>query len=378
MKIAINLLPFREKIAGAGKYAKKIVYELSKLDQENDYFLFVSEKGKINFNIHEKNFHFITPKFNPESIYSRILWDPFVFPSELKKIEPDLIFTPSVAIPFLYKGVFYTSIHDLAYKNVKEKYPFLRNIYMKFITNIAAKRSKVIFALTESAKKEIENEFNVKDKKILVTYVGVEDIFFEDFSEQQKQLFKTRYNLPNEFILYVGAIEPGKNLDKLFLAFSQFIKTKPNLRLVLTSGIGWEQQIITDLIKKLNIDNKILFLPYIEEKDLPLLYKCASMLAYLSSYEGFGMPVLEAMAAGTPVLSSKSKAINEFANQAIITADPQNINEVVSGIDVILSKPEIRDEMVMKGKLIAKKFRWSNSAKIILSEFNAYLNRKIK
>jgi glycosyltransferase involved in cell wall biosynthesis len=372
LKIAVNLLPFREKIAGAGKYAQNIIYELSKQDSKNEYYLFISERGKINFNINAKNFYFVETKFNPESILSRIFWEQFIFPLKLKKLKPDLIFTPSVAIPIFYNGIFYTSIHDLAYKNVKKKYTFLRNIYVRFVTTVAAKKSNKIFALTEFTKKEIETEFNLKSEDVLVTYTGVAELFFKDYPAQLINDFAKKYSLPERFILYVGAIEPGKNLDKLFIAFAELAREENDIKLVLTSGIGWEQQGFTKLIDGLGIREKLILLPYINEPELPLLYKSASMLSYLSSYEGFGMPVLEAMAAGTPILSSKSKAINEFAGQAILTIDPDNIDETLNGMKTILSDEKYRNLLVEKGKLLAEKFKWSNSAEVILNEILSF------
>lgn len=369
MKIAINLLPFREKIAGAGKYAKEIVYGLSELDSENEYFLFISQNGKKNFNINKTNFHFIMPNFNPDRIISRIFWEQLVFPFKLRKLKPDIVFTPSVAIPLVSTQTFFTSIHDIAYKKNKLKYPFLRRIYIRLVTSIAAKKSKVIFALTEAAKNEIRAEFNLSENRFQVTYVGVEDGFFKQFANEEKSKFAEKFNLPEEFILYVGAIEPGKNLDKLFIAFSEVVKTRPGIKFVLTSGIGWEQQGLESIVNSLNIRSKIIFLPYIEEIELPLLYKCASMLVYLSSYEGFGMPVLEAMAAGTPVLTSKSKAILEFAEECVFSVDPNAIDAVVNAIELIFSDLDSKQAKINRGKEIALKFTWSNSSKLIYEEF---------
>lgn len=374
MKIAVNLLPIREKIAGAGKYAQNIVYELSQQDHKNEYYLYISEIGKKNFKIDSPNFHFIVPKFNPESVFRRIFWEQIIFPILLLKLKPDIIFTPTVAIPFLYNGVFFTSIHDLAYKNVKKKYSFLRNIYVRLVTTIAAKKSSIIFALTEFSKREIVKEFKLKNKNVLVTYTGVREEFFAEFSKDQKMNFMKKYHLADNFILYVGAIEPGKNLDKLFLAFHELVKANEGINLVLTSGIGWEREGLNELIDELGIKNRIILLPYIEEHELPLLYKCASLLAYISSYEGFGMPVLEAMAAGTPIISSRSQAINEFANEANLSVDPNNIDEIVRGIYKIWNDLEYRNFIVKNGKSKAQQFKWTNSAKIILDKINSYTN----
>lgn len=370
MRVAINLLPFREEIAGAGKYAQNIVREFSRInDYDIDYFLYVSERGKKNFKFSGKNFHYIVPKFNPKFVVVRIFWEQFVFPFKLKKLDPDVIFTPSVAIPFLYNGKFYTTIHDLAYKKSKYKYSLLRRLYIKAATTIAVKKSDVIFTVSDFSKKEIVEEFNIKNKKVLVTYNGVDDIFFNEYSSEQRLIFRKKYKLPDNFILYVGAIEPAKNIDKLLIAYSEFLKKhKVEFYLVLTSGIGWKQEYVIGLIKNLKIEASVILLPYIQEDDLPLLYKCSKMLIYLSSYEGFGIPVLEAMAAGTPVITSKSEAIREFAGGAVITVNPENIEDIVFFIFQIINDTNFRVSRITEGRNIADKYMWSNSARIIYNQ----------
>jgi glycosyltransferase involved in cell wall biosynthesis len=367
MKIAINLLPFREKIAGAGKYAQNIIREISRLNSNDvDYYLFVSKKGRINFETDKKNFHYVVAKFNPDFVLERIFWEQLIFPFKLKRLVPDIVFTPSVAIPFLYNGKFYTTIHDLAYKKSKNKYSLLRRSYVRLVTAVAVKKSDIVFTVSDFSKREIEKEFRVKNKKILITYNGVDDIFFNEYSHEQKLLFKEKYSLPANYILYVGAIEPAKNIDKLLIAFAEFLKEhEEELYLVLTSGVGWKKEYIFSLIKSLSIYNRVVLLPYIPENDLPLLYKCSQMLIYLSTYEGFGIPILEAMASEVPVICSQSEAIKEFAGNAVITVDPDDIQNIISFIFKLINDKELRTSKIEIGKKVAENFMWSNSARII-------------
>lgn len=372
MKIAVNLLPFRKKIAGAGKYANQIIWEISKLDPNNEYYLYITEEGKENFNISTDNFHFIIAKFNPNFFFYRIFWEQVIFPLKLKKLNPDIIFTPSVAVPFLLKGNFFTTVHDLAYKKNKSKYSFLRRIYLNIITSIAVKKSHVIFTVSNFSKKEIENEFHLEKSKVIVTYNGVDETFFKNVSSERIIEFKKKYNLPENFILYVGAIEPGKNLDKLFYAFSELIKKyNTEIYLALTSGIGWGNQFLLNLIDELKIKGKVILLPYIPENELPILYKCSRMLSYLSSYEGFGIPVLEALAAGTPVITSKSQAVMEFSKDVVFSVNHENIDDIVEIMYKIINDRDFIQPIITKGKKEAEKFQWSNSAKIIIDQISS-------
>ncbi len=370
MKIAVNLLPFREKLAGAGRYAQKIVSELVNIDVANQYYLFISHKGKVNFLLNNPNVFFITADFNPDSVFLRIFYEQFIFPSKLKQLKPDIIFTPSVAVPALYKGRFFTTIHDIAYKRIKNKYPFLRRAYVSFVTGLAYKKSDVIFTVSNFSKKELIDEFG-ETKNIIITYNAVDEFFFKRFTDADKQDFRDKYKLPEKYFLYVGAVEPGKNLDKLFIAFSEFLKKyDSNYFLAITSGISWNENELMNLLEQLHIKEKVIHLPYISEQELSLLYKCSSAMAYLSSYEGFGLPVLEAMAAGTPVVSSNSEAIKEFSKDGIFSVDPENINQIVETLKLIIDNDSVVNQKVEKAKSIAENFRWRNSAQIILNQFH--------
>ncbi len=375
MKVAVNLLPFRKKLGGAGKYAHKIIWELSRSDTENDYYLFVTKEGKANFNIPAANFHFMNTGFNPNFFLYRIFWEQLIFPFKLKKLEPDVLFTPSVAVPFLYKGRLFTTVHDLAYKKNKHKYSFLRRTYLAAVTAIAVKKSDLVFTVSNFSRKEIEKEFSINKNRIVLTYNGVDEIFLKEYEKQKIDEFRKQYSLPENFILYVGAIEPGKNLDKLFTAFSELKKKyKPELKLTITSGVGWSNQKLFDLIKGLKIQDKVIFLPYISEEDLPLLYKSSAMLAYLSAYEGFGIPVLEALASGTPVLTSKSDAVMEFSKNAVISIEPEKIDEIVEGMYKILTDKEFVADKIIKGRKEAGKFKWSDPARVILNRISSLKN----
>lgn len=193
--------------------------------------------------------------------------------------------------------------------------------------------------------------------------------YFKNHASEEITNFKKTYNLPDNFILYVGAVEPGKNLDKLFIAFSELLrKYDLKLNLVLTSGVGWGTQKLVNLIEELKIKDKVIFLPYIPEDTLPILYKCSRMLTYLSEYEGFGIPVLEALAAGAPVITSKSEAITEFSNEIAVSVNPGQIDDIVNGMYKIINDRDFVNSKILKGKEQAEKFKWLNSAKIIYEQ----------
>lgn len=370
MNIAVNLLPFREHLAGAGRYAQNIISELSKIDDNNNYFLFVTPNNQKNFIIKKKNFEIVECNLNSGNLYKRIFWEQFVFPSELKARKIDILFTPSVAIPLFYSGSMFTTIHDIAFKRVKHKYPFLRRLYVAFITRKAFAKSELVFTVSNFSKSELETIYPGRKKEIVVTYNGVNEIYFSELNANKAASFKKKYSLDDNFFLYVGAIEPGKNIETIFKSFAGYKKESGRkISLVMTGGIGWKKEEVLKIIGQYGLQDSVKILPYIEEDELPLLYKMAELVLYISTYEGFGLPVLEAMASGVPVIASYSHAVKEFAENAAVLVDPYDINLIKNKMSEISSDLNFKNNLVEKGIAVAKNFTWEKSASIVYSSF---------
>ena len=204
--------------------------------------------------------------------------------------------------------------------------------------------------------------------KIIVTHNGVSEDYFNIHSEKEVDKFKLKYSLPKNFLLYVGAIEPGKNIDKIFKALKEL--GDKNISLVLTGGLGWEKDNILKLLDDYNLKENVFLLPYIEDNELTLLYQSAEILLYISPYEGFGLPVLEAMASGIPVISSKIPPIKEFADNCVLFIDPNNIFEISNAILKLQSDNIFKKELIIKGKKRAESFTWNRPAQIIISNYS--------
>lgn len=369
MNIGINLLPFRKKLGGAGNYAKNIVRELSEIDKENEYFLFVTKSSIQYFRTKNPHFNFVIRSFNPDFFLLRIFYEQFVLPFSLTKKKIDVLFTPSVAIPFLFRGRMVTTVHDIAFKKLKNKYSFFRRFYLAAVTRLALEKSEIIFTVSEFSRSEILKYCNIRPEKVVVTYNGVNKCFFELVSNFETEVIKKRYNLPDKYILYVGAIEPGKNLERLLRIFSDILKEKPkdDLYLVMTGSMGWKKNIIYSLMKQLRISEKVVILPYVPEEELHLIYKLSQVLVYISYYEGFGLPVLEGIASGVPVVASNIPAIKEVTCNSAVLVSLSDETEIKGKIVTLLSDKEKRNELIKKGLIIAKTFNWEKSAKVIYS-----------
>ncbi|MFH1194500.1 MAG: glycosyltransferase family 1 protein [bacterium] len=366
-RIAVNLLPFREKLGGAGQYAKNVIEELAKLDKENDYYLFVTKNSIHHFNVTQKNFHCIQCNFNSENILTRIFWEQFGLTREIKKYNCDVLFTPSVAIPLFYSGKMITTIHDIAYVRNKNKYGYFRRKYVAYITKKAYQKSTIVLTVSYFSKKEM-TEFLGSRENVVVVHNRINRRFLQEFNSEEIEKIRNRYALPDKFILYVGAIEPGKNLDSLIIAFNRIIKDYPDLFIAITGGIGWKQKYLFKIVDDLKIRNHIKILPYIPDVDLPFIYGAAKILTYISPYEGFGLPVLEALACRLPVVSSKAPAILEFAEDSILSVDSGDISQIEIAIRKLLTDRKLSEDLINKGYAVAQKFTWNRTAEILLNE----------
>lgn len=371
MNIGINLLPFRDKLGGAGNYAKNIVRELSLLDTENNYFLFVSRSGLGHFRTDNPKFELVVSSFNSSLFPVRIFWEQFVFPFQLRKRKIELLFTPSVAVPLLHFGRMATTVHDIAYKKLKKKYPALRRLYLAAITRLALRKSEIIFTVSNFSKEEIIKEYNIAKEKIIVTPNGIDDKFLKPVKDEVFAPLKEKYHLPEKYILYVGALEPGKNLESILRVFSYTLKEEgqSDLFLVLTGGMGWKKKKLFNLMRELSILDNILILPYIPDGELPVIYKLASVLIYISLYEGFGLPVLEGMASGIPVIASEIPPVKEFAGNSVSFINLHDQNSLKNKLYDLLCDSGKREYFIKKGMLAAEKYKWNEPARIIYSYF---------
>lgn len=269
-------------------------------------------------------------------------------------------------IPNKINGKVIVTIHDLVYK----KYPETVNFDIeKFSTEVeySIKHSNLIIVVSEATKKDILENFNISQNKIEIVSPG---IYLEDYNKiylkEQIDTVKNKYGLSSNFILYLGTIEPRKNITNIILAFEKYkmISNDKNLKLVIAGRKGWKYEKIFETYKNSKVKKDIKFINYIDEEDKIILYKLAKLFVFPSLYEGFGMPVLEAMAAGIPVITSNVSSLPEVAGEGAILVNPHSVEEIEEGINKIINGDKIFvEELITQGKEQAKKYTWEKSAK---------------
>lgn len=266
-------------------------------------------------------------------------------------------------IPPFVSGKRVVTIHDMAYIAHPETVRFRTKYMLKMNIKRTCERADHIITVSNFSKAEIIKYLSVPPEKISVVNPAYEPRIFNTDPEPDAKTILEKYKIPNKYLLYLGTLEPRKNLTRLILAYSELNKLKENLPpLVLAGGKGWLYEPIFETIEKENLHNKVIVTGYVTDTEAICLIKNAIAFLFPSLYEGFGMPPLEAMACGIPVLTSNCASMPEVVGDAAVLVDPFSIAEIRDGIEKILDDEELRLALKKRGLRQCQKFSWSISA----------------
>lgn len=259
------------------------------------------------------------------------------------------------------------TVHDMVYK----VFPETVNRKTLFMLNRDLKRSidraDAIITVSQHSKKDLMKYHDVEENKISIVPPGIEYDFYkggQDVSSETQQEMQKKFDLPDKYILYLGTIEPRKNISSLIDAF-MFLpeEIRNEYKLVIAGGVGWKAKSIVDKVSNHQFSDRIILTGYVDEVDKPYLYGMASVFVFPSLYEGFGMPIIEAMACGTAVVTANNSSLPEAGGEAALYSDALDIRRISENIKSIIVDDSIRDECVQKGIKHAQRFSWEDSAK---------------
>lgn len=371
MKIAIDIREaVRPKRAGKGWYSLQIVRNLLELDKDNadvSYILYTDQPFP-----EFEHFQNVTQKFFPPS---SLRWH-FRVLKDVKKEKPDIYFAPSSFIvpalaPRWLKIV--ATVHDLVAWLYAGSHNVKATIIERITLPIAARRITHFTAVSENTKKDLMRKFYIRSEKISVIPCAASDVFFPR-NQAEIESFREKYSLPKRFFLAVGTLEPRKNFITLIQSFAQIAGEIPSdIQLIIIGGKGWEYEEIFREVKKMGVEDRVKFQGYIDEKELPLFYNAASCFVFPSLYEGFGIPPLEAMKSGCPVICSNTSSMPEVVGDAGILINPKSVSELAQAMKIVLSDEKLANDLREKGLLQAKKFSWQISASQMKSLFLSLL-----
>ncbi|MZK52795.1 glycosyltransferase family 4 protein [Clostridium beijerinckii] len=382
MKISLELQPCLKNKSGIGIYAYEISKRLQKYSDitlYGDIFNFIN-RNNIEKDIDGLNFNKNIFSLFPYGVYRR-MWNyvPVRY-NWLFNDKSNIYHFFNFIVPPRIKGKVITTIHDMTYELYPETMDKKNLKRIKSDIQYSVNRADKIVTVSESSKRDIIKFLNVDEAKIEIVYNGVEyHKFNKSYSEDEKSKIRVKYNLQDNYILYMGTLEPRKNIESIIEAFSLFKKedtmSNQNTKLVIAGKKGWLFENIFNLVNKLSLKDEVIFTDYIEEEDKSLIYNMASLFVFPSLYEGFGIPVLEAMASSVPVITSNVSSLPEVAGDAAILVEPKDIKSIAEYMGKVLVDKELRNNLIKKGHEQAKKFTWESSAKKLVNIYRDLYNK---
>lgn len=363
LNVIIDARMVDEHLHGIARYT----YELIKNNNgEVRYHLLVNDmelSKKIFYGI--ENIDFIEMKSKFLSIKEQ-----FELPKIINSFKGDVIFhsTSFVSSPFIKKKMIMT-IHDLNHIRFPEFYTPFHKYYYKYIVRSSANKCKKILTVSEFAKKELIEWLNCSNDKIIVTYNGIDESFKEEKNVENLNQVRKKYNLPDKFILYIGNQKPHKNVITLIRSMS--LVDDKNLKLIINGRLS--EECYKECVR-LNIENKIKCIGFVDEKDLSILYSLAKVFIFPSLYEGFGLPPLEAMACGCPTIVSNAASLPEVVKDGAVVFDVLDYKDLSNKINDL--KNNNVNSLSIKGKKVSNYYKWKKCYNETLKAYKLLIDLK--
>ena len=380
MKIGIDIRTLLDaRPSGVSEYVLNLLKEMFKLDTANEYRLFYNCFGDCPNLPEFKQANVKLIKYNyPNKVLNYLLFKIFNYPKLDKDLAVDVFFMPHLNFIGLSVGAkSLLTVHDLSFLKYPEFFSARKNFWHRMVkAKKLLKRFSLVIAVSENTKRDIVELGGINPDKVRVIYSGVGEEYKKlpliNYQFSVKRV-RDKYNLPERFILYLGTIEPRKNVDGIIRAYNQLRVMSCELRdykLIIAGARGWKSENIYREWDKSAFKNDIKFLGYVEPDDKIYLYNLASVFIYPSFYEGFGFPPLEAMACSVPVVASFASSLPEVVGDAALMVDPYNINDLAGALEKVLVDENLKNKLIARGLEQAKKFSWRETARAYLSELN--------
>ncbi|MBI5816512.1 MAG: glycosyltransferase family 4 protein [Nitrospinae bacterium] len=373
MNIAIDIRTINKPRSGVGYYVTNLIQNLQEIDKNNHYCL-ISNNGEYENTFRsQSNFESHKTWVSNENHLIGDIWENVSLPLLLRKKGVNVFHGPAFMIPLL-KGHVGTvvTIHDIVSFRMPHTIPTKYALYMQLLIRTVTKRAEMVITVSEFNKRELVELLNVPEKKIKVVHHGVSPQFKPAVSGIDKGALKSRFGINNRYMLFVSNLEPRKNLVRLMQAYDKVRETlNGEYQLVICGKKGWLYKDILKTYEQLKGEGNIIITNYVNEADLLTLYQNADMFVFPTLYEGFGLPVLEAMACGAPVITSNVSSLPEIAGDAAELIDPLSVEAISGAMLKLAGSADLRRSMRENGLRQAAKFSWKETARRTLEVYNS-------
>jgi len=369
LRIGIDYTAAVRQGGGIGRYTRNLIRALAALDRENRYTLFTAGRGDDGLGPWPENFRLRSLPFSDR--WMHIFWQRLRLPVPVQVVTGplDLFHSPDFVLPPTGRAPAVLTVHDLSFLRFPQFFVPGFRAYLEGAVSRAVKRARHILADSQSTRRDLIALLSVEPERVSVLYPGVEGRFRPVEDGRELARVRARYALPERFVLGLGTLQPRKNFATLMEAFRRL--PAADLHLVIAGGRGWMFEDTLALAEQPDLVGRVHFPGFVDDADLPALYTLARVFAFPSWYEGFGLPVLEAMACGTPVVAADNSSLPEVVGEAGLLVDAADAEAVAEALERILGDAELRARLIAAGREQAAKFRWEDAARRLLAVYRA-------
>lgn len=378
MRIGIDCSLVPGERVGIGQYSYQLVQALSRIDHENEYVLY----PVFYYTFHPQYRRVAWPQAANMRVAFRCIPRPLLrvlrhsrapgFTKEWLLGRVDVVHSVSFSVPRFRSGRkrLVATIHDLSFLTHPECHTRENIAHAINGTRAAVAWADALIAISQHTRQDLIELVGAPPDRVVVTYLAPNPLCRCETDPVVLASLRQRYRLPGDFILFVGSLEPRKNIVRLLAAYARLPATlRRDVHLVIAGGRGWLNDDIRPTVRNLGVAEQVHFLGYVPEAELPGLYSLATVFAYPSLYEGFGLPVLEAMQCGTPVLTSNVSALPEIAGEAAVLVTPTEVDDIAAGLTRLLEDTALRVELSARGLARARLFSWERCAQETLAVY---------
>lgn len=356
MRIAIDAHMIGERETGNETYTLNLIRELVSLDEKNEYLLYTTHAEELQSRLPCEKAHIVTlwPAISPVRIS-------LAMPVMARKQGASLLHVSYIAPPYSPCPTVVT-VHDLSYVLFPQFFSLRDRLLLSTLVPISLRRAAKVVAVSQRTKEDLLECYHLPENQVAVTYEAASEAFQPVANDALLTEVKEKYGLHEPFILTIGNLQPRKNLIRLVKAYAGLRKEGFTQQLVVAGQAYWRTSDIYRAVEEYGLEHQVIFTGYVPDVDLPLLYNAADLFTFVSLYEGFGLPVLEAMACGTPVVSSWGGSLPEVVGDAGVLVDPLDVEGITQAMAEVLSQPQIASQLRAKGLKQAASFSWRRMA----------------
>jgi glycosyltransferase involved in cell wall biosynthesis len=371
MRIAVDAHSAGTQLAGNATYITSMIEALAKIDQTNEYTVFVTKRSA--YELYKDRWpNFKIRRTLPHTPLIRI---PITLTAELARRPVDILFVQYTAPP-LVRAKVVTVIHDISYEHIPETFNRRSRFQMKVTIRYTARHASHIIAPSEYSRQDIMKTYEIPPDKVSMIPLAAPEFYRPVTDRNELERVTQKHGVREGFILGVGSIQPRKNLVRLMEAYALLLKKQPELPpLVLAGRKAWLSDETVEANAFQSIKDQVIFTGYVPDEDLPALYSAAGCFIYPSFFEGFGLPPLEAMQCGTPVISGNLTSLPEVVGDAGLLVNPYSVEDIAAKLEMLIGDAQLREDLRNKGLRRAKEFSWERTARQTLDKFERIANK---